>query len=89
MLVANRVRVVGDPKIVGDRKNHLQVRFAQGETTLKAIGWNMADRGKALKSGTLCSVAFHPSINDWQGRRTVEMELKDFRLEEEGHAQSA
>jgi single-stranded-DNA-specific exonuclease len=89
MLVANRVRVVGDPRPVGDRKNHLQVRFAQGETTLKAIGWNMADRGKALKPGTLCSVAFHPSINEWNGRRTVEMELKDFRLEEEGHAQSA
>ena len=89
ILVANRVRVTGDPRPVGDRKNHLQVRFSQGETTLKAIGWNLADRGKTLKPGTLCSVAFHPSVNEWQGRRTVEMELKDFRVEEEGHAQSA
>ncbi len=89
ILVANRVQVVGDPRPVGERKNHLQIRFSQGDTTLKAIGWNLADRGKILKPGTVCSVAFHPSINDWNGRRTVEMELKDFRLEDEGHAQSA
>ncbi len=89
MLVANRVRVVGDPKVCGERKTHLQVRFSQGDTTLKAIGFSMAERGKALKAGTLCSVAFHPSINEWNGRRDVQMELKDFRIEDEGHAHSA
>ncbi|MEJ7638367.1 MAG: DHHA1 domain-containing protein [Singulisphaera sp.] len=30
LLVANGVRIVGDPRIVGDRKNHLQFRVAQG-----------------------------------------------------------
>ncbi|WP_435010535.1 single-stranded-DNA-specific exonuclease RecJ [Tundrisphaera lichenicola] len=90
LLVANRVRVIGDPRAVGERKNHLQLGFAQGDSQIKAIGFNLADRGKVLKSGTLCSVAFHPSINDWQGRKSVQLELKDFRLEEEeGHAQSA
>jgi len=89
MLVANGVRVVGDPKACGERKNHLQVRFSQGGTVLKAIGWNLAERGKSLVAGTLCSVAFHPSINDWNGRRDVQLELKDFRIEGEGQAQSA
>ena len=90
ILVANGVRVVGEPKVVGPRKNHLQVRFCQGNTTLKAIAWNMAERGKVLESdGKLCSIAFHPSINEWNGRREVQLELKDFRLEEEAHAQSA
>jgi single-stranded-DNA-specific exonuclease len=89
LLVANHVRVVGDSKAVGERKNHLQVKFCQGDTTLKAIAWNMADRGKALTPGRPCSIAFHPSINEWQGRREVQLELKDFRLEDESHAQSA
>ena len=89
ILVANGVRVVGEPKVVGAQKKHLQVRFSQGNTTLKAIAWNMAERGKALKPGKLCSIAFHPSINEWNGRREVQLELKDFRLEEESHAQSA
>ena len=86
LLVANGVRVVGEPKPCGDRKQHLQVRFCQGNTTVKAIAWNMAERGKVLTPGKPCSIAFSPSINEWNGRREVQLELKDFQLEGELHA---
>ena len=90
ILVANRVKVVGDPKAVGPRQNHLQLRFCQGDTIVKAIAWNMAERGKVLKAGTLCSIAFTPSINEWNGRREVQLEIKDFQLEDDhSHARSA
>ena len=90
LLASNFVRVVGEPKAVGPRQNHIQVKFCQGDTTIKAIAWNMAERGKGLTAGTLCSIAYHPSINEWNGRREVQLELKDFRMEEEEvHAQSA
>ena len=90
VLIANNVRVVGELKVVGPKQNHLQVRFCQGNTTLKAIAWNMAERGKVLTPGRLCSIAFTPSINEWNGRREVQLELKDFQLAEEGaKAQSA
>ena len=56
----------------------------------KAIAWNMAERGKKLAPNTLCSVAFAPSINEWNGRREVQLEVKDFQLDEASeHAQSA
>lgn len=90
VLVATNVKVAGELKVVGPKQNHLQVKFCQGNTTHKAIGWNMADRGKVLTPGRRCSIAFTPSINEWNGRREVQLELKDFRLEEEeAHAQSA
>jgi single-stranded-DNA-specific exonuclease len=90
LLVANHVKVVGENKVVGPKQNHLQVRFCQGDTTVKAIAWNMAERGKALTPGRLCSIAFTPSINEWNGRREVQLELKDFQIDEgEAHAQSA
>jgi single-stranded-DNA-specific exonuclease len=90
VLVANHVKVVGESKVVGQKQNHLQVRFCQGNTIHKAIAWNMAERGKVLTSGKSCSIAFTPSINEWQGRREVQLELKDFQLEEEeAHAQLA
>jgi single-stranded-DNA-specific exonuclease len=89
VLVANGVRVLGDPRVVGARQNHLQIRFAQGATSAKAIAWNMSDRGKKLTAGALCSVAFHPSINEWNGRREVQLEVKDFQLDEaSAHAQT-
>ncbi len=87
VLVAERVRIVGEPRIVGERKNHLQLRFSQGDVVLKAIAWNMANRGKELRAGTLCSLAFQPSINEWNHRREVQLEVKDFQIaQENSHA---
>jgi single-stranded-DNA-specific exonuclease len=87
LLMADRVRVVGEPRVVGEKKNHLQVKLAQGEVVFKGIGWNLAARGRDLRPGTFCSVAFQPSINEWNNRREVQLELKDFQIpREDAHA---
>jgi len=82
VLIASRVRVLGEPRVVGERKNHVQIRLAQGDAVVKAIAWNMADKCKVLAPGALVSVAFCPSINEWNGRREVQLEVKDFRIED-------
>ncbi|HEV3162471.1 MAG TPA: single-stranded-DNA-specific exonuclease RecJ [Isosphaeraceae bacterium] len=82
LLMTDRVRVVGEPRIVGEKKNHVQLRVEQGGEVLRVIAWNMAERAKKLTAGTLCSVAFHPAINEWNGRRDVQLELKDFQIQE-------
>lgn len=89
ILVASRVRIVGEPRIVGERKNHLQFRVAQGTAIVKAIGWNMAERGRKLTANTLCSLAFHPQINEWNGRREVQLDIRDFQLDEASNHDSA
>ena len=90
LLVANNVQLVGDPRFVGEGGNTVQLRFTQGSTTVKGIAFKMADRCKTLKAGMVLSVAFHPSINEWNDRRDVQLEIKDFRVEEAGiQAQSA
>src|SRR5262249_4377500 len=65
MLAAGQLEVVGQPRVVGEQKNHLQLRVRQGHVIMKAIGWNMAERGKALVPGVPCSLVFHPTINEW------------------------
>ena len=82
LLVANHVRVVGEPRAVGERKNHLQFRVAQGGAAVKAIGWGLAERGKVLAADVVCSLAFTPTINEWNNRRDVQLEVKDFKLDE-------
>lgn len=90
VLVANNVRVLDAPRFVGEGGKTVQLRFTQGGTTHKAVLFGMADRAKVLKAGTVCSVAFHPSINEWNGRREVQLEVKDFQFEEAApQAQSA
>ena len=80
VLVAEGVRVVGEPRPVGEKRNHVQLRFAQGDVAVKAIGWNLASRAEALKPGTICAVAFSPAINEWNNRREVQLEIRDFQL---------
>ncbi|WP_406700801.1 single-stranded-DNA-specific exonuclease RecJ [Singulisphaera sp. Ch08] len=88
LLLASGVRLLGEPRVVGERKNHLQLRLMQGSVVVKAIAWNMAERAKSLSANTLCSFVFHPSINEWNGRREVQLEVKDFQLDEASeHAQ--
>jgi single-stranded-DNA-specific exonuclease len=81
LLVANHVRVVGEPRLVGQRKNHVQLRLGQEKLSLKAIAWNMADRCKSVKADSVCSIAFHPSVNEWNNRREVQLEIRDLVLE--------
>ncbi|MFO0910335.1 MAG: single-stranded-DNA-specific exonuclease RecJ [Isosphaeraceae bacterium] len=81
ILAASQLRVVGEPRVVGERKNHVQFRVSQGNATFKAIAWNMADRCKGLGNETTCSLAFHPAINEWNNRREVQLEVRDIQFD--------
>jgi single-stranded-DNA-specific exonuclease len=83
MLLATGLAVVGQPRPVGEGQRHLQLRLQQGSVTYKAIAWNLAERGQALGPGSRCSVVFQPSINEWNNRREVQLEIKDFAIETE------
>ncbi len=80
VLIASGVKVVGEPRIVGDRKNHVQLRVTQGAASVKGIAWNMAEKLKTLAPGAVVSLAFCPSINEWNGRRDVQLEIKDVKM---------
>jgi single-stranded-DNA-specific exonuclease len=84
MLAASRVVLAGDPRHVGERENHLQLLFRQGDVTHKAIGFNMVEHPdySKLKNGVTCSIAFQASINEWRGRRDVQLEIRDVDIRE-------
>ena len=77
LLLASDLEIAGQPREVGSQKQHLQLRFKQGGHELKAIGWNLAEKGQSLAAGSRCSVVFHPSINEWNNRRDVQLEIRD------------
>ncbi|WZO96316.1 single-stranded-DNA-specific exonuclease RecJ [Isosphaeraceae bacterium EP7] len=79
ILATSGVRLVGDPKTMTEGK-HIKLRVAHGTATVEAVGWNMGERYKHLKAGMLVDLAYHPAINEWNGRRTIQLEIKDIRL---------
>ena len=56
--------------------------MAQGGTAVKAIGWGLAERGKAPDGGRGLFARVYPTINEWNNRREVQLEVKDFKLDE-------
>jgi single-stranded-DNA-specific exonuclease len=80
LLLAGDLQVVGEPRLVGAGERHLSCRVRQHGQDMRVIAFGMADRAQELMSaGGKCCVVFTPKINEWQGRRTVEMEVKDFQ----------
>jgi single-stranded-DNA-specific exonuclease len=80
VFLAGDLQVFGEPVRVGGGERHLSFRVRQGQTEMRVIAFAMADRTEELMSqGGRCCLAFTPKINEWQGRRRVELELRDFQ----------
>jgi single-stranded-DNA-specific exonuclease len=80
LFLAGGLEVKGEPRKVGKGERHLSFRVTQQGTTLKAIAWGMTERAEELMSaGGACCLAFTPRLNEWQGWRSVDLEVTDFQ----------
>ena len=63
---------------VGDSKNHLKVKLADGDDVLDCIGFGMGEDLPLLKSQDRLNPVFTLELNDWGGRENVQLKLEDF-----------
>ena len=77
-LAIDWVELDAEPRTVGKTGNHIQAVFRDGPAVLKAIAFGMGDQIAELKKHRRCRLAFKPIINDFNSRRTVEMQVLDF-----------
>ena len=74
------VELAAEPRCVGSNGEHLQASFLQNGVRMKGIGFGMASGIEDLKHHRRCRVAFEPMINEFRGRRSVEMRLIDLQF---------
>jgi single-stranded-DNA-specific exonuclease len=80
LFLAGDLQVVGEPRRVGGGERHLSFRVRQGSRDLRAIAFGMGERVAELMSEEgKCCLAFTPKINEWQGWRSVELEVRDLQ----------
>lgn len=80
VFMAGDLQVSGEPRKVGQGERHLQFAVRQGRTVNKAIAFGMSERLDELMSKDgKCCLAFTPRINEWMGRRTVDLEIVDLQ----------
>ena len=58
------------------KDKHLKLNVKIGGSTFTALGWGMIERQADLSD--CVDLAFTLDVNEWRGKRTVQLELKDF-----------
>ncbi len=80
VLAARGVRVAGTPRLVGETANHIKCRFIQQNTSLDAIGFDLADHYEKLLLHKPLDIAFVVEQNEWQGNRRTQLQVKDIKI---------
>jgi len=66
------------PKIINS--NTLKLWVTDGEFTYEAIGFRRAFDIRADLASRRFSLAFTPSVNEWQGEKSLQLQLKDLKF---------
>ncbi|MCL6582867.1 MAG: single-stranded-DNA-specific exonuclease RecJ [bacterium] len=79
VLAAFGCRLKSAPRCFGQGGRHLKFRLSDAlGRSFDCLGWNMANRIAECKVHSL-DIAFRPYINEWNGQRSIQLEIKDFR----------
>ena len=62
---------------VGKGAAHLKMRLRGGNTVLDGIGFNLGAYAEVLAAGEVVDLAFVPDINEYNGRRSLQLNVKD------------
>ncbi|MBU0638957.1 MAG: single-stranded-DNA-specific exonuclease RecJ [Planctomycetes bacterium] len=78
-LATTPVELVDAPRVVGRDGNHLQFTVRQGRDHRKAIAFGRGEDAVELADHRRLRLAFEPIINEWNGRRSVELKVLDWK----------
>ena len=74
---------VQDARLVGRDGKHLslQLTISNQQLTIRAIAFNMGDLYPKLSSSKPIDIAYNIILNEWNGRRNLELKIKDIKLD--------
>jgi single-stranded-DNA-specific exonuclease len=70
-------------KAVGQDQQHLRLVLHDGRQDWSAIAFQQGDWAKKLTPAHHVDAVYNLEFNEWQGRRTMQLNVKDMRLSEE------
>ena len=82
LFITKNVVCAGDARIVGE--NHLKLSVFQRDSRcypIDAIAFGFGEHYKQIASGKPFHICYHIDINEWQGKTTLQLNVKDLRGE--------
>jgi single-stranded-DNA-specific exonuclease len=77
LLFLHDVELAAAPRRVGKTGDHLQLYVRQGQTRMKCIAFNAGAMCDQLQVGMSIDLAAEPQMNEFNGRTSVELAVKD------------
>ena len=74
------MEISAPPRRVGKTGEHLQLHVRQGGQFIKCIAFGCGELFDRLKVGTRVDLAAEPTINEYNGNVSVELEVKDLQF---------
>lgn len=82
---SRRLKISEGPRTIGQDRNHLKMKVTDGKVTREALAWQAGNRRLDFVGSKLSlDLAFSPEINEWQGRQSVQLILRDWQIRPEG-----
>ncbi len=82
LLCCRGLTLAGPPRRVGKTGDHLQLFVRQGNTHMKCIAFGAGELFDKLQTGMAIDLAVEPQINEYNGRTSVELAVKDVQIVE-------
>ncbi len=82
LFVTRNVVDAGYSKLVGESKDHLKLTVKQidkEEIYFSGIAFKQADKYKYLKSGKPIDIVYAIGMNEWNGNKTLQLEVRDIK----------
>ena len=67
------------PRIIGKNSDTLKFSVQDNKTVYEAIGFNMVDKYEYSLSGDPIDMVFEVGENEWNGKRSIQLEVKDIK----------
>lgn len=77
------VQLSGEPRCVGKTGDHLMFSVAEEGTVRRCIAFRQAEHMGPLLDARACRLACEPYINEYRGRRSVELRVADIHFPHE------
>lgn len=84
VMCATDVKLAADPQTMGKDATHLSLQLEQHNVKIRAVGFGKSEWATELQNGAgRYDFVFKPVVNEFRGRRKVELQLIDYRKSED------
>jgi len=78
------LEVLDTPVIVGNNHLKMKVKDDISPLVVEAIGFNMGDKLSSIRNSTSIDLSYIPQINTWQDKQSLQLNIKDIKLNKVG-----